>query len=65
MKLLFEWVYFVAFNVACLFVMSNMWKWFQPIDNNWIELFTLFMFGIVAFGYAIIAITWLMGDDDE
>lgn len=65
MKLLFEWMYFIIFNVACLFVMSNMWKWFEPIDNNWIELLTLFMFAFVAFGYAFIAINWLIGEEDE
>ena len=65
MRLLFEWFSFVVFNVVCLFVLYNMWDWLQLIDTKYVEIIALFGFTLFAFAYALITVTWIMGDDDE
>lgn len=65
MKLIWEWICFVVFNVVCLFVLYNMWDWLQLVDTRYIEIVALFGFALFAFAYALIAVTWIMGDDKE
>ena len=65
MKLLYEWICFVIFNVVCLIVLYKMWDWLQLIDARYVEVVALFGFIFFAFGYALIAVTWIMGDDNE
>ena len=65
MKLWFEWFGFVVFNAACLIVLYKMWDWLQLIDTRFVEIIALFGFTFFAFAYALMAMTWIIGDDDE
>jgi hypothetical protein len=42
-----------------------MWDWLQLVDTRYIEIVALFGFALFAFAYALIAVTWIMGDDKE
>ena len=65
MRLWFEWLSFVVFNLACLTVLYKMWDWLQLIDTRFVEIVALFGFTFFAFLYALMAMTWIIGDDDE
>ena len=65
MKLMWEWICFIIFNVVCLYVLYNMWDWLQLIETRYVEIIALFGFTFFAFAYALITVTWIMGDDDE